>query len=99
MSATNEAAISSPGVLKELSPTKKSRFHRETKQNKSVVKQVAKGCFNCNHHLTKYYYWKQSPCDTCCRSPQFYYQLSKKDIPDNWELRNTRSTVSMNSLY
>lgn len=53
--------------------------------NKTVKKHVSKECHNCSHYLSKYYYWKLSPCEACSRSPSFYYRLSKSDLIDNWE--------------
>lgn len=55
-------------------------------------------CHNCSHHLSKYYYWKQSPCDNCSRSPMFYCNLTRRDLLDHWEASTPSSDMRKNFL-
>ncbi len=97
------ASEGSPTVMKEIAPEypQKRRFSRgfknqnETKPHEPVIK----GCFNCCHHLSKLYYWKQSPCDTCLRSPAYYYRLSTRDLTDYWQSVSSSWTSRRNMLY
>ncbi|MHA3963947.1 MAG: hypothetical protein AM325_010440 [Candidatus Thorarchaeota archaeon SMTZ1-45] len=100
MSVVNDG--SSP-ISKEITPTypKKRRFVWGLKNQKEpkTHEPDTKGCFNCNHHLSKYYYWKQSPCDTCIRSPAYYYNLAKPNLNDNWQPTLANWTLRRNMLY
>ena len=92
-----------PVGIKEPAPhsLKKRRFSRPFR-NKNKLKQqrpVTKGCFNCCHHLSKFYYWKQSPCDSCHRSPAYYYYLPTHDLDDNWHPIENSWTSRRNLFY
>ncbi|MFW9926242.1 MAG: hypothetical protein ACFFDM_05680 [Candidatus Thorarchaeota archaeon] len=101
MSAVNEGVFETPIKMKEPTPhPRKRRFLRKVKdQNRPKVKAVCKGCHNCSHHLSKFYYWKESPCDTCFRSPAYYYYSPTLHLPDRWDERMTKTSIRRNSLY
>lgn len=67
-------------------PLRKRGFLRTVKNLNIPIKkyQASRVCHNCSHHLSRYYYWKQSPCDSCSRSPMFYYRFNRIDLPDHW---------------
>ncbi len=100
MSAVNDGSSS---ISKELTPTypRKRRFSRGLKDSNKAKphEPVTKGCFNCSHHLSKFYYWKQSPCETCMRSPAYYYNLTNPNLNDNWQPTLTNWTLRRNMLY
>ncbi len=41
-------------------------------------------CTNCIHALSKFYYWKESPCDACIRSPARKLSVGPNDCNDHW---------------
>ena len=88
VSVESESVRFSPVIGKEpnTQESKKRKFLRKMKDtNESKTKKpVSRGCFNCRYHLSKYYYWKQCPCDSCLRSPAFYYHLPSMDLVDQW---------------
>ena len=60
--------------------------------------KTSKSCHNCSHRLSKYYYWKQSPCEVCSRSPMFYCNLTRRDLLDHWEASTPSSDIKKNSF-
>lgn len=81
-------------------PLRKHKFLRTVKNLNSptVRSSFSKGCHNCCHHLSKYYYWKQSPCDSCSRSPMFHFRIVRVEVPDNWLAIMSRSESRKNIL-
>ena len=79
---------------------KRRRFLHDVKDhNKPIKKHITKECHNCSHYLSKYYYWRQSPCELCSRSPAFYYRLSKSSLLDNWDPITRSQVTRKNILY
>lgn len=103
MGVENEVVRNTPAVMEQTHTyPKKRRFHRKINdKNKPINKPVSRGCYNCCYHLSKFYYWKQSPCDTCTRSPAYYCysKLPTTDITDNWELKKSSWTNGRNMFY
>lgn len=81
-------------------PLKKRGLLRTVKNLNSptIRSSFSKGCHNCNHHLSKFYYWKQSPCDNCSRSPMYHFRITRVEVPDNWRARMPRPESRKNIL-
>lgn len=103
MSVENDVAHIAPMLQKEPDsvPSKKSKFLGVRKeQNVLRVKSpVFKGCYNCRHQLSKFYYWKESPCESCFRTPTLCYDLLSMNHVDHWELAEGNWALRRNALY
>ena len=81
-------------------PLKKHGYLRTVKYHNVPIKKhhVSKGCHNCSYHLSRYYYWKQSPCDNCSQSPMFYCRITRMDLPNQWKATTHSSDLRKNVL-
>jgi hypothetical protein len=103
MSVENGVEHTAPMLQKEpdLAPSKKRKFLGVTKEQNAVrVKSPEfRGCYNCRHQLSKFYYWKESPCESCHRAPTLYYDLLSMNHVDHWEPAEGNWASRRNALY
>ena len=102
MSVMNVVSERFPDEVKDefTIPRKRNGFLRIGRSQNFPVKKyrVSKGCHNCSYYLSKYYYWKQSPCDNCSQSPMFYYSTARMNLPNQWKAKTPSSDLKKNIL-
>ncbi len=103
MSAENEVMTLKPAVIKDnhTIPQRKRKLlgnRMDINRPKSKI-PVSQGCHNCTHQLSKYYYWKPSPCENCMRNPSYSFRLSKDGLIDYWHSVAQISYSRRNQLY
>ena len=84
-----------------LVPFKKRKF-LGTRKEQNVLRAkgfVPKGCYNCRYQLSKFYYWRESPCEACLRSPTYYHCFLSVDHVDHWEPLAGNWNSRRNALY
>ena len=103
MSVENDVEHIAPMLQKEPDsvPSKKRKFLGIRKEQNvvRVSSPVSKGCYNCRHQLSKFYYWNESPCESCLRSPVFYQSFLSMDHSDHWESSVGDWKLRRNALY
>lgn len=103
VSRENQVMRLKPAFIKDqyTIPQKKRKLlgtRTDTNHPKSKV-QVTRGCYNCTHELSKYYYWKPSPCNNCFRNPANSHWTLRADFSDNWERVPKPSFLGRNHLF